>query len=111
MKFTTFERNAMFGAMKPETAKDMLTAEILAKMFAEYVLPHYMSDRFEPCGLVDGEMWFTNLDTGELVGWMDLWINCRFVEDCVANGGTLPEADEDDYTPEDWCAGDEDIII
>lgn len=110
MKFNIRQYRAFQNIMKPTKIEDTAKTELLAEILTEFVLPRYMSDNWEFAGYENGEAVFFNTATGEYATASELWSTCKFVEDCAANGGTLPEADED-YTPEDWYADDEDIII
>ena len=94
MKFNPYEYNEFRQAMQPETPREVLIAEVTAKFFAEYVLPNYMAECYEPYGLCDGEMWFIDPTTGELVDWYELWRRCEYEESHKNYNHALDEVDD-----------------
>lgn len=76
--------------MIPQNEEERKVAELFAAFFAEFVVPHYMSNRYEPYGFIDGEMWFRDIDTEELTDYDDLWCMCKVAT--MING----EDDEED---------------
>lgn len=111
MKFDIRQYRAFQSVMKPLTPAEAEKTTLFAQMFAEFVLPHYMSDTWEFAGYNrKGEAEFFNTETGDYATASELWSTCQFVEECAANGGTLPDPDNY-YTPDDWCVDDEDILI
>ena len=102
----TFKR-----VMTPQNEEEQKAAELFAAFFAGYVIPAYMNNHYEPYGLIDGEMWFIDTDTGELTDYDDLWAMCKFAAEIV-NG----EDDGDDdpefvHFTQHWCVEDEPIMI
>lgn len=102
--FSGVNYNSMFDAMNPDSARDQRVCELMARIFAEFVLPRYTPEKFEYQGIIDGEAHFMNLTTGELRDWCDLWNECRMVEK-----ERVEDFDLEAYLS--FNAEDEDIVI
>lgn len=102
--FSGVNYNAMFDAMRPDSARDQRVCDLMARIITEFILPRYTCDKYEYQGIIDGEAHFMNLATGELRDWSDIWNECRMTEE-----ERVEDFDLGAYLS--FNAEDEDIII